>query len=210
MVLAEHNEQKLTPITANAVSAATKLGGDVTVLVAGANCAGVAEKAAKLKGVTKVLVANNPALKGQTAEAVTDAVVGIQNQVKFTHIVAGATAFGKNVLPRVAAKLDVSPVSDIIGIKSPDTFVRTIYAGNAIQTLKAKDPVKVLTVRGTNFEAAPEGGSAAVENAPEVKVNDSLSQFVGQEITKSDRPELTSASVIVSGGKASNVKPMFP
>lgn len=201
LVIAEHNEQTLTSITANAVSAASKLGGEVTVLVAGENCAAAAEKAAKLKGVSKVLVANNAAFKGRTAEAITDAVIALQNQSKFTHIVAGATAFGRNVAPRIAAKLDVSPVSDIIGIKSADTFVRTIYAGNAIQTLKANDPVKVLTIRGTNFAAAEEGGSAPVENAPEVQVKSDLTTFVGQEITKSDRPELTSAKVIVSGGR---------
>lgn len=184
----------------------------------------MAEQASKIKGVTKVLLAQNGAFKGQTAETITDAVLSLQNQLKFTHIVAGATAFGKNVTPRIAAKLDVSPISDIIGIKSQDTFVRTIYAGknpdlpshfflekstnfsfinagNAIQTLKAKDPVKVMTVRGTNFEAAPEGGSAAVEKAPDAKITEGLSMFLGQEISKSDRPELTSAKVIVSGGR---------
>lgn len=153
-----------------------------------------------MKGVSKVLVANNAAFKGQTAETITDAVLELQTQLKFTHILAGATAFGKNVTPRIAAKLDVSPISDIIGVKSQDTFVRTIYAGNAVQTLKAKDPVKVITIRGTNFEAATEGGNATVENAPELKINSDLSTFVSQEIAKSDRPELTSASVIISGG----------
>lgn len=201
LVIAEHNEQALTPITQNAITAANKIGGDVTVLVAGVNVSAVAEKVAKLKGVSKVLVANNAAFKGLTAETITDAVVELQSQSKFTHIVTGATAFGRNVTPRIAAKLDVSPVSDIIGIKSADTFVRTIYAGNAIQTLKAKDPVKVLTIRGTNFEATAEGGSATVENAPELNVNAGLTTFVGQELTKSDRPELAGASVIVSGGR---------
>lgn len=200
MVIAEHNEKNLTAITQNAVTAASKIGGDVTVLVAGTECAAVAEQASKLKGVTKVLLAQNPGFKGHTAESITDAVLALQNQLKFTHILAGASAFGKNVTPRIAAKLDVSPISDIIGVKSQDTFVRTIYAGNAIQTLKAKDPVKVLSIRGTNFEAAPADGSAAVENAPEVKITEGLSTFLGQEIVKSDRPELTSAKVIISGG----------
>lgn len=127
-------------------------------------------------------------------------IVGLQNQLKFSHILAGATAFGKNVAPRVAAKLDVSPVSEIIAVKSSDTFVRTIYAGNAVQTLKSKDPVKVITIRGTNFEAAGSGGSAAVEKAPDADCNTGLAEFVGQEIAKSDRPELTSAKVIISGG----------
>lgn len=201
LVIAEHNEKALTPITQNAITAANKIGGDVTVLVAGVNVTAVAEQVAKLKGVSKVLVANNEAFKGLTAETVTDAVVSLQSKANFTHIVTGATAFGRNVAPRIAAKLDVSPVSDIIGIKSADTFVRTIYAGNAIQTLKAKDPVKVLTIRGTNFEATTAGGSATVENAPDIKVNTGLSTYVGEEIAKSDRPELTSASVIISGGE---------
>lgn len=160
----------------------------------------VAEAASKIKGVSKVLTTNNDALNGQTAENVTALVVALQDQLKFSHILAGATAFGKNVAPRVAAKLDVSPISEIIGVKSSDTFVRTIYAGNAVQTLKSKDAVKVITVRGTNFEAATSGGSAAVEKAPDANCNTGLSEFVGQEITKSDRPELTAAKVIISGG----------
>lgn len=127
-------------------------------------------------------------------------IVGLQNQLKFSHILAGATAFGKNVAPRIAAKLDVSPVSEIIAVKSADTFVRTIYAGNAVQTLKSKDTVKVITIRGTNFEAAGSGGSATVEKAPDADCNTGLAEFVGQEIAKSDRPELTSAKVIISGG----------
>lgn len=160
----------------------------------------VAEAASKINGVSKVLTTNNDALNGQTAENVTALVVALQSQLKFSHILAGATAFGKNVAPRIAAKLDVSPISEIIGVKSSDTFVRTIYAGNAVQTLKSKDAVKVITVRGTNFEAAKSGGSAAVEKAPDVNCNAGLSEFVGQEITKSDRPELTAAKVIISGG----------
>lgn len=151
--------------------------------------------------MTKVLTVNNDALQGQTAESVTAVVLALQSQLKFSHILAGASAFGKNVAPRIAAKLDVSPISEIIGVKSSDTFVRTIYAGNAIQTLKSKDAVKVITVRGTNFEAAQAGGSAPVEAAPEVNCKTDLSEFVSQELTKSDRPELTSAKVIISGGR---------
>lgn len=153
----------------------------------------------------KVLVAENEAFKGFTPEALTPLILAAQNQFKFTHIVAGASAFGKNLAPRVAAKLDVSPISEIIDVKSADTFVRTIYAGNAVQTLKAKDPVKVLTVRGTNFPAATEGGNAAVDKAPEVDCKTDLSTFVGQELSKSDRPELTSAKVIISGGNVQSV-----
>lgn len=156
----------------------------------------------KVEGVAKVLVAESDAFKGFTAESVTPLVLAAQNQFKFTHILAGATAFGKNVLPRIASKLDVSPISEIIDVKSEDTFVRTIYAGNATLTLKSKDPVKVITVRGTNFEAAPAtGGSSAIEQAPAGDYKTDLSEFVSQELTKSDRPELTAAKVIISGGR---------
>lgn len=201
LVIAEHNDESLTPITQNAITAASKIGGDITVLVAGTKCGPASQAVAKLNGVKKVLVAENEAFKGFTPEALTPLILAAQNQFKFTHIVAGASAFGKNLAPRVAAKLDVSPISEIIDVKSADTFVRTIYAGNAVQTLKAKDPVKVLTVRGTNFPAATEGGNAAVDKAPEVDCKTDLSTFVGQELSKSDRPELTSAKVIISGGR---------
>lgn len=202
LVIAEHNDQVLTPITQNAISAAKKLGGEITVLVAGTKCGPAAELVAKVAGVNKVLVAENEAFKGFTAEALTPLILATQNQFKFTHIIAGASAFGKAVLPRVAAKLDVSPISEVIDIKSADTFVRTIYAGNAILTLKAKDGVKVMTVRGTNFEASPMGDkAAALDKAPEGNYKSDLTEFVSQELTKSDRPELTSAKVIISGGR---------
>lgn len=201
LVLAEHNNEALNPITANAVTAAKKLGGDVTVLVAGTKCGPAAEAAAKLDGVAKVLVAEGDVFNGLLAETVTPLVLATQNQFKFTHIVAGASAFGKAVLPRIAAKLDVSPVSDIIEVKSADTFVRTIYAGNAIQTVKSKDPVKVITVRGTNFEPAGSSGSGAIEKAPEGDFKSTSTEFVSQELTKSDRPSLTAAKIIVSGGR---------
>jgi electron transfer flavoprotein alpha subunit len=155
----------------------------------------------KLDGVKKVLVAENEAFKGLIPEALTPLVLAAQKQFNFTHIVAGASAFGKSLLPRVAAKLDVSPISEVIDIKSPDTFVRTIYAGNAVLTLKANDPVKILTIRGTNFEAVGDASAAApVENAPAGEYKTDLSEFVSQELTKSDRPELTAAGVIISGG----------
>lgn len=201
LVIAEHNDQTLTPITQNAITAARKIGGDVTVLVAGTKCGPASEAVSKLSGVTKVLVAENEAFKGFTAESITAVVLAAQNQFKFTHIIAGASAFGKNVAPRIAAKLDVSPISEIIEIKSADTFVRTIYAGNAIMTLKAKDPVKVITIRGTNFEATPAGGSAPIDKAPEGNYKTDLSTWVSHELSKSDRPELTSAKVIISGGR---------
>jgi electron transfer flavoprotein alpha subunit len=201
LVIAEHNNETLTPITQNAVTAASKIGGDVTVLVAGTSCGGASGAAAKLNGVSKVLVAESDAFKGFTAESLTALVLAVQNQNKYTHIIAGATAFGKGLLPRIAAKLDVSPISEIIDVKSADTFVRTIYAGNAILTLKSKDAVKVITIRGTNFAAATEGGSAAVEKAPEGDYKTDLTEFVKSELTKSDRPELTGAKVIISGGR---------
>ncbi|XP_055710388.1 electron transfer flavoprotein subunit alpha, mitochondrial [Phlebotomus papatasi] len=201
LVIAEHNDKVLTPITGNAVTAAQQLGGDVTVLVAGSQCGPVAEAAAKLSGISRVLLADSDAFKGYVPEALTPLVLAAQNQFKFSHIVAGASAFGKSLAPRIAAKLDVSPISEVIGIKSPDTFVRTIYAGNAVLTLKAKDPVKVLTIRSTNFPLATEGGSAAVEKAPEGNYKTDLTTFVSQELTKSDRPELTSAKIIISGGR---------
>uniref|UniRef100_A0AAY4CQR5 Electron transfer flavoprotein subunit alpha n=1 Tax=Denticeps clupeoides TaxID=299321 RepID=A0AAY4CQR5_9TELE len=201
LVVAEINNGTLTPITLNAVTAASKLGGEVACLVAGANCAKAAEQLCKVKGVQKVLVAQHDTYKGGLAEELTPLILATQQQFKFTHICAGASAFGKNLLPRVAAKLDVAPVSDIIEIKSPDTFVRTIYAGNALSTVKCNESVKVFTVRGTSFEAAPsEGGSAASESvSPSSPVG--LSEWVEQNLTKTDRPELTSAKVVVSGGR---------
>lgn len=201
LVIAEHTNDKLTPLTLNTITAARKVG-DVACLVAGTQCSKVAEEVSKITGVSKVLLADNEAFKGFLPESITPLILATQQQFNFTHIFAGASAFGKGLLPRVAAKLDVSPISDIIGIKDAETFVRTIYAGNAIQTVKSKDNIKIVTVRGTAFEAAPaEGGSAALENAPSVDASNSLSEFVQQELSKSDRPELTAAKVIISGGR---------
>ncbi|CAH1955517.1 unnamed protein product [Acanthoscelides obtectus] len=202
LVIAEHNNEALLPITQNAITAAKKLGSDVSVLVAGTKCGPASEAVAKAAGVTKVLVAENEAFKGFTAESLTTLVLNAQKQNNYTHIIAGASAFGKAILPRIAAKLDVSPVSDVIDIKAPDTFVRGIYAGNAIQTVKAKDAIKVLTVRATNFEPTPlEGGSAKPEPIAAEGCAQDLTVFVSQELTKSDRPELTAAKVVVSGGR---------
>ncbi|KAL4716815.1 hypothetical protein ACJJTC_012626 [Scirpophaga incertulas] len=202
LVIAEHNNEALSAVTQNTLNAAKKIGGDVSVLVAGTKCGPAAETVAKAGGVSKVLVAEGDAFKGLTAEALTPLIIATQKQFNFTHILAPATAFGKSVLPRVAAKLDVSPITDIIGVKDANTFVRTIYAGNAILTLEAKDPIKVITVRGTAFPPEPlEGGSAAVDKAPEGDYKTDLTEFVSQELTKSDRPELTSAKNIVSGGR---------
>ncbi|XP_045509143.1 electron transfer flavoprotein subunit alpha, mitochondrial [Colias croceus] len=202
LVLAEHNNEALLPATQNAISAAKKIGGEISVLVVGTKCGPAAEAVAKANGISKVLVAESDAFKGFTAESLTPLILATQKQFNFTHILAPATAFGKAVLPRVAAKLDVSPITDIIGVKDANTFIRTIYAGNAVLTLEAKDKIKVITVRGTAFAPEPlEGGSAAVEKASEGDYKSDLVEFVSQELTKSDRPELTSAKNIVSGGR---------
>ncbi|CAG2189184.1 etfA [Mytilus edulis] len=171
LVIAEHDNQKLIPITLNTITAANKIGGDITCLVAGTQCSKVAEEVSKIPGVSKVLLADNEAFKGFLPESLTPLLLATQKQFNFSHILAGATAMGKGLLPRLAAKLDVSPISEIIGIKDKDTFIRTIYAGNAIQTLKSKDSLKIISVRGTAFEAAAlEGGNAASENAPDADV----------------------------------------
>ncbi|XP_054278699.1 electron transfer flavoprotein subunit alpha, mitochondrial-like [Macrosteles quadrilineatus] len=202
LIIAEHNNEKLAPITRHAVTAATALGGETSVLVAGTKCSQVADELSKIPGLSKVLVAEHAAFNGFLPESLTPLILATQKQFNFTHILAGATAFSKGLLPRVAAKLDVSPISDVIAIKAPDTFVRQIYAGNAIMTLKSKEAVKVLTVRGTSFAPADEtGGSAKSEAAPAGEYAAKGSEFVKQELTKSDRPELTAAKVIVSGGR---------
>ncbi|XP_029909210.1 electron transfer flavoprotein subunit alpha, mitochondrial [Myripristis murdjan] len=201
LVVAEHNNEKLTPITLSAITAANKLGGEVACLVAGTDCSKVAEEISKVHGVKKVLVAQHASYKGALPEELTPLVLATQQQFNFTHICAGASAFGKNLLPRVAAKLDVAPISDIIEIKSPDTFVRTIYAGNALSTVKCNENIKIFTVRGTSFEPAPvEGGSATSEDVA-ASTPLGLSEWLEQSLTKSDRPELTSAKVVVSGGR---------
>lgn len=202
LVIAEHANDTLVPITLHAVTAATKIGSDVTCLVAGSKIGPVVEQLKKVKGVSKILIADNEVYQGFLAERLTPLVLGAHKQFNFTHILSGATAFGKNLLPRVAAKLDVSPISDVTDIKDADTFIRTIYAGNAVLTLKSLDACKVLTVRGTSFEAAStEGGTAATENAPSVDIKTDLSSWVKQELSKSDRPELTSAKRVISGGR---------
>ncbi|KAJ8879817.1 hypothetical protein PR048_020425 [Dryococelus australis] len=202
LVIAEHNNEKLLPITQNALTAAKKLGGEVSVLVAGTKCGAVAEQVSKASGLTRVLLLENEVFQGFMAEMLTPLVLAAHKQYGFSHILAGATAAGKSLLPRVAAKLDVSPITDVVDIKSADTFIRTIYAGNAILTLKCKDPVKVVTVRGTSFEADPlEGGSTKVEAAPAGDYATDLSHFISQELSKSDRPDLTSAKVVISGGR---------
>ncbi|MGL1833799.1 electron transfer flavoprotein subunit alpha/FixB family protein [Rhodocyclaceae bacterium SMB388] len=198
LVIAEHDNQSIKASTLNTVTAAAALGGDIHVLVAGSGCASVGQAAAAIAGVTTVKVADAAHYEQQLAENVAALVAA--NAGGYSHILAPATSYGKNMMPRVAALLDVAQISDIVGVESGDTFVRPIYAGNALATVKSGDPVKVITVRTTGFEAAGEGGSAAVE-ALEAGPDLGLSQLVGRELTKSERPELAGAKIIVSGGR---------
>ncbi|MEP1030979.1 MAG: FAD-binding protein, partial [Alphaproteobacteria bacterium] len=198
LVYAEHDNAALKAATLNAVAAAKQLG-DVTVLVAGSGCRAVAEAAAKIDGVAKVLIADDAAYANEIAENVAPLIAKLADG--FDHILAAATTSGKNVMPRVAALLDVQQISDISAVEGPDTFIRPIYAGNALATVKTSDAKKVLTVRATGFDAAnAEGGSAAIEDVAGEGASD-LATFAGQELTKSERPELTSAKVIISGGR---------
>ena len=199
LVIAEHDNRTIKPATLNTVAAAAQLGADVTVMVIGSGCGEAVQAAARITGVGKVLVADAPHLGDQLAENVAAQILAVAGQ--YTHILAPATANGKNVMPRVAAKLDVAQISDIMSVESADTFKRPIYAGNAIATVQSADPVKVITVRTTAFDAvAAEGGSAAVENAT-VVADSGKSTFVGREVAKNERPELTAAKIIVSGGR---------
>lgn len=198
LVIAEHDNQQLKSSTLHTVTAAAKLG-DVSLLVAGAACRAVADAAAKVAGVAKVLLADDAKYANSLAESLTPLIVGLAPG--YSHVLAPATTFGKNVLPRVAALLDVAQISEIIAVEAPDTFVRPVYAGNALATVQSADKIKVITVRGTAFEpAATAGGSAAVETVA-AAADPGLSSFVDQKLTKSDRPELTSASRIISGGR---------
>lgn len=199
LVTAEHDNSTLKGATLNAVTAATQMGGDVHLLVAGSNCGAVAEAGASVAGISKVLVADNAAYEHQLAENLSKLVAEVAEG--YSHVVAPATTTGKNFLPRVAALLDVAQISDITAVESENTFQRPIYAGNAIATVESLDAVKVITVRGTAFDAAPaEGGSASVEAIDAVH-DAGISSFVGEEMAKSDRPELTAANVIISGGR---------
>jgi electron transfer flavoprotein alpha subunit len=198
LVIAEHDNASVRPATLNTVTAAAKLG-PVDILVAGAGAKAAADAAAKIAGVNKVLLADNPAYGHGLAENVAPLVAKLA--ANYGHVLASSTTFGKNVLPRVAALLDVAQISDIIAVNGPDTFVRPIYAGNAMATVQSKDKVKIITVRGTAFPpAAATGGSAAVETVGEA-ADAGQSKFLRQEVQRSERPELTSAKVIVSGGR---------
>ncbi|WP_157265132.1 electron transfer flavoprotein subunit alpha/FixB family protein [Azohydromonas aeria] len=200
LVIAEHDNASLKAATLNTVTAALACGGEVHVLVAGENAAAVAQAASQIAGVAKVLHADSPALGAQLAENVAAQVLAVADT--YSHILFPSTAAGRNAAPRVAAKLDVAQLSDITKVDAPDTFERPIYAGNAIAIVQSADPVKVITVRTTGFDAAAAtGGSAAVETIAAV-ADSGKSAFVGRELTKSDRPELTAAKIIVSGGRA--------
>jgi electron transfer flavoprotein alpha subunit len=199
LVIAEHDNASIKAATLNTIAAAQKIGGDIHVLVAGHNAQAAADAAAKIAGVSKVLLADAPQLEAGLAENVEATVLNIARD--YSHILAPATAYGKNIAPRIAAKLDVAQISDITAVDSPDTFERPVYAGNVVATVQSQDTIKVITVRTTAFDAvAAVGGSPALEKL-EASADSGLTKFVSREVTKLDRPELTSASIIVSGGR---------
>ncbi|MBT6117106.1 MAG: electron transfer flavoprotein subunit alpha/FixB family protein [Rhodospirillaceae bacterium] len=200
LVVAEHDNSELKPATLNTVTAAAQIGGDVHILVAGHECGAVAEAAAKVAGVAKVLHADAPALEHGVAENLAPVVARLA--ADYSHVLAPATTFGKNFMPRVAAALDVAQISEISDVESADTFVRPIYAGNALATVQSKDETKVITVRGTTFEpTAAEGGSAAVETVDAGAEPSDKVTFAGLEESSSERPELTTARIVISGGR---------
>lgn len=204
LVIAEHDNRTLKSATLHTLGAATQLGGEVHLLVAGAECRAVAEAGAKLAGVSQVRLVEGSAYEAGLAEPLAELIVGLAGD--YSHLLAPATSFGKNLMPRVAALLDVAQVSDIIAVEGPDTFQRPIYAGNVIATVQSSDPIKVLTVRGTAFEAvAASGGEAGIETVPAgaapAGADPAVSRFEGAELSESERPELTSARVVVSGGR---------
>ena len=199
LVLAEHDNKTLNGATLNVVAAAQKIGGDITILVAGSGAQAVADAAAKVAGVSKVLLADNAVYAQQLAENVAGLIADLAKG--YTHILGASTSNGKNILPRAAALLDVSMITDIIAVEGPKTFKRPIYAGNAIATVQSDESIVVATVRGTAFDpVAAEGGSATVEAVAEVK-DAAISKFISEEIVKSERPELTAARIVVSGGR---------
>jgi electron transfer flavoprotein alpha subunit len=199
LIVAEHDNSSLRKATLHAVSAAQKIGGELHILVAGHQAQAAAKAAAQVAGVAKVLHADAPHLGAFLAENVAALLVSLAKS--YGHVLAPATSNGKNVLPRAAALLDVQPISDIVAVESPDTFVRPIYAGNALATVKSRDPIKVVTVRTTAFDAAPAGGGNAALETLAPPPDSGLAQFVSREVSKSERPELTAAKIIVSGGR---------
>jgi electron transfer flavoprotein alpha subunit len=206
LLLAKHDNKRLLDATQKALTAARELGGEIDVLVAGKDCRSVAEAAAKLAGVAKVLLAEDAGLEHRLAEPTAALIVSLAGP--YDAIVAPATTTGKNVMPRVAALLDVMQISDVIKVVAPDTFERPIYAGNAIQTVRSRDAKKVLTVRTATFQATGTGGSAPIETVA-VPAGPAISSFVGEELSKSDRPELTGAKIVISGGRAMQSRENF-
>lgn len=198
LVIAEHDNTQLKAATLNTVTAASQLGDDIHLLVAGSGCSAVAEAATKIAGVSRVLVADDATYEHPLAEGLSLLITQLAEG--YSHVLASATTYGKNFMPRVAALLDVAMLSDITAIESEDTFVRPIYAGNALATVQSSDRIKLITVRGTAFDAAGEGGSAAIENIAAGEAY-AQSSYVGSELTVSERPELTSAKIVVSGGR---------
>ena len=208
LVVAEHDNTEMKPSTLNTVAAAQALGGEITILVAGYECETVGKQAAAIADVSRVLVADDPVYANALAENFALLLLGLAND--FSHFLAPATTSGKNIMPRLAALLDVAQISDVTAIEAPDIFERPIYAGNAIASVKSIDPIKVITVRTTAFEAADSGSTPAVVENVNAKADAGLSSFLGQELTKSERPELTSASIIISGGRGMQSGDNFP
>lgn len=198
LVIAEHDNSALKPATLNTVTAAKALGGDIHILVAGAGCQGAADAAAAVADVKRVILADHDAYAHQLPESVAPLIAELAKD--YSHVLAAATTTGKNVMPRVAALLDVAQISDIVEVVSPDTFVRPVYAGNAMATVQSADSIKVITVRTTAFAEAAQGGSASVEKS-DIATTQELAQFVGEQLSVSERPELTSASIVISGGR---------
>ena len=199
LVIAEHDNDEVRTATLNAVTAAREIDTDVDLLVAGSGCAGVADECSSIQGVTRILLVDDPAYEHDLPENLSPLVQSLAE--RYSHVLAPASTFGKSLLPRVAARLDVQQISDISDIESADTFVRPIYAGNALATVQSTDSVKLITIRTTAFDAAPtEGGNAAIEKI-EVVACPALAGFLGQELTPSERPELTSAGIVISGGR---------
>ena len=199
LVIAEHDNDEVRTATLNAVTAAREIDTDVDLLVAGSGCAGVADECSSIQGVTRIFLVDDPAYEHDLPENLSPLVQSLAE--RYTHVLAPASTFGKSLLPRVAARLDVQQISDISDIESADTFVRPIYAGNALATVQSTDSVKLITIRTTAFDAAPtEGGNAAIEKIEAVACP-ALAEFLGQELTPSERPELTSAGIVISGGR---------
>ncbi|MDX2423640.1 MAG: FAD-binding protein [Amphritea sp.] len=214
LVIADHNNEQLNAATLNTLQAAVELkaktGSPITVLVAGGQCEGVAQQAAEVSAVDQVVLIEDDTLSSQLAESVAPAVIALTNEATYSHILCAATTFGKDLLPRVAALLDVSQISEIIEVVDADTFVRPIYAGNALATIKSSDAIKVLTVRGTAFDAVAATGGTAKLSRFIVTHSNELSRFVSEEKTVSERPELTSAAIIISGGRGMQSGDNFP